>query len=307
MAEDDGDSDRHWQSRTHPRARLRLRRLFSPAFSRGTGHNAGPVSAMLRSPRLLVCLVSLLAVAALRAAPAAPATLRVMSYNIHHAEGIDGKLDVERIARVILDAKADIVGLQEVDRGVERTQKRDLPAELAQLTGMKVWFEKNIPHQGGEYGNAVLSRFPVKRAKNTHLKSFAHGEQRGVQQLVIEVGGRELLFMNTHLDARRDPAEREHSSVELKAIVAAAAQPVILLGDFNAAPDAPSIAALRAFLADTWTALYQEPGYTIPVRKPNKRIDYIWLTPGAFEPVSMQVLSSEASDHLPIVAELRLK
>ncbi len=113
--------------------------------------------------------------------------------------------------------------------------------------------------------------------------------------------------MNTHLDARRDPAEREHSSTELKAIVAAAAMPVILLGDFNAAPDAPSIAALRAFLTDTWTALYREPGYTIPVRKPNKRIDYIWLTPGAFAPVSMQVLSSEASDHLPIVAELRLR
>ncbi len=256
--------------------------------------------------RFLAGLLSLLAAAALSAAPAAPASIRVMSYNIHHAEGIDGKLDVERIARVILDAKPDVVGLQEVDRGVERTQKRDLPAELAKLTGMTVVFEKNIPHQGGEYGNAVLSRLPIKRAKNTHLKSFANGEQRGVQQVVLEVGGREILFMNTHLDARRDPAEREHSSTELKAIVAAAAMPVILLGDFNAAPDAPSIAALRAFLTDTWTALYREPGYTIPVRKPNKRIDYIWLTPGAFAPVSMQVLSSEASDHLPIVAELRL-
>lgn len=237
-----------------------------------------------------------------------PITLRVMSYNIHHGEGLDEKLDLERIARIITDARADVVGLQEVDRGVERTQKRDLPAELAKLTGLTVHFEKNIAHQGGEYGNAVLTRFPIKRAKNTHLKSLANGEQRGVQQLVLDVQGREILFMNTHLDARRDPAEREHSATELRAIVAAAgAMPVILVGDFNAAPTAPSIAAVRAFLTDSWTVLSKEPGFTIPVKKPNKRIDYVWITPASITPVKMEVLHSEASDHLPIIAELRLR
>ncbi len=239
---------------------------------------------------------------------AQPVTLRVMSYNLHHGEGLDGKLDLERIAKVILDAKADVVGLQEVDRGVERTQKRDLPAELAKLTGLTVQFDKNIPHQGGEYGNAVLTRFPIKRAKNTHLKSFANGEQRGVQQLVLDVHGHEVLFMNTHLDARRDPVEREHSATELRAIVAAAgAMPVILVGDFNAAPTAPSIAAVREFLTDSWTAMSHEPGFTIPVKKPSKRIDYVWITRTSINPAKMDVLYSEASDHLPIVAELRLK
>ncbi len=237
-----------------------------------------------------------------------PVTLRVMSYNLHHGEGLDGKLDLERIAKVIADAKAEIVGLQEVDRGVERTQKRDLPTELAKLTGLTVQFDKNIAHQGGDYGNAVLTRFPIMRAKNTHLKSFANGEQRGVQQLVLDVHGREILFMNTHLDARREPAEREHSATELRVIVAAAGtMPVILVGDFNAAPAAPSIAAVREFLTDSWTTLSKEPGFTIPVKKPNKRIDYIWITPASITPVKMTVLHSEASDHLPIVAELRLE
>lgn len=239
---------------------------------------------------------------------ASPVTLRVMSYNIHHGEGLDGKLDLERIAKVILDAKADIVGLQEIDRGVERTQKRDLPAELAILTGLAVQFDKNIAHQGGDYGNAVLTRFPIKRAKNTHLKSLANGEQRGVQQLVLEIHGREVLFMNTHLDARREPAEREHSATELRAIAAAAgAMPIILVGDFNAAPDAKSIAPIRDFLTDTWPAVSKEPGFTIPVKKPTRRIDFIWITPASITPVKMSVLHSEASDHLPIAAELQLK
>ena len=255
---------------------------------------------------LRLAALTLLGLASARAAE--PVTLRVMSYNIHHAEGIDGKLDVARIAKLIRDARADIVGLQEVDRGTERVQKRDLAAELAQLTGMTVRFDKNIPHQGGEYGNATLTKFPIKRAKNTHLKSFANGEQRGVQQLVLEVHGRELLFLNTHLDARREPAEREHSATELQAIVAQAGNlPVILVGDFNAPPDRPSIAKVRDFLTDAWPAVNQAPGFTIPVKQPARRIDYVWITPASVTPVKMAVLSSEASDHLPIVAELRLR
>src|SRR5690348_3713888 len=68
-------------------------------------------------------------------------TFRVLSYNIHHGEGIDGKIDIKRIAGFIKETKADIVGLQEVDRGVERTARQDFPKELAKLTGMKVYFE----------------------------------------------------------------------------------------------------------------------------------------------------------------------
>lgn len=263
---------------------------------------------MLPDMLRLLASIAALVTASLSFGQPAPVTIRVMSYNIHHAEGIDGKLDVERIARVILDAKADLVGLQEVERGVERTQRRDLPAELAKLTGLTAHFDKNIPHQGGEYGNAVLSRYPIRQAKNTHLKSFANGEQRGVQQLVLDIAGREVLFLNTHLDHRRDPAEREHSATELQAIVAAAgSKPVILVGDFNAPPEAKSIATLRGFLTDTWPAVSREPGYTIPVKKPTRRIDYIWITPASITPVKMAVLQTEASDHLPIVAELRLQ
>ena len=252
--------------------------------------------------------LAFLCFAASLVAQSGPVTFRVMSYNIHHGEGIDQKLDLERIAKLIVDARADIVGLQEVDRGCLRTQRRDLPAELAKLTGITVRFDQNIPHEGGEYGNAVLTKFPIKRAKNTHLKSFANGEQRGVQQLVLDVHGRELLFLNTHLDARRDPVEREHSADEIRQMVEAAGPvPIILLGDFNSTPTSKTYEKTRAYLADTWEAVGQGDGFTIPVTKPTRRIDFIWITRTSIEPVSMHVLRSEASDHLPIVAEFRLK
>lgn len=250
----------------------------------------------------LLCLVPLATFAA------APVTLRVMSYNIHHGEGLDGKLDLERIARVIRESRADVVGLQEVDRGVARTQKRDLPAELAKLTGMQVAFAKNIAHQGGDYGTAVLSRFPITRADHFPLKMIGQGEQRGLQQVRLDVRGREVFFLNTHLDHRREPAEREHSAGEIRTLVAAAGDtPLILVGDLNARPESTAIGILRQFLTDAWSVVGRGPGYTIPVKKPTQRIDYIWVTAATIEPVSMEVLHSEASDHLPIVAELRLK
>src|SRR5687768_9961267 len=70
-------------------------------------------------------------------------TFRVMTYNIHHGEGVDGKLDLERIATLIQQERADLVALQEVDRGVTRTAKRDLAKELAELTDMHHVFGKN--------------------------------------------------------------------------------------------------------------------------------------------------------------------
>ncbi|MFM1747272.1 MAG: hypothetical protein RLZZ188_938 [Verrucomicrobiota bacterium] len=234
--------------------------------------------------------------------------LRVMTYNIHHGEGLDQRLDLERIAKLITDARADLVGLQEVDRGVARTQRRDLPAELARLTGMTVTFESNLAHQGGEYGNAVLSRFPVRTSRNTHYRAPRPGEQRGFQEVTVVAHGRELVLINTHLDFRAGDEERLASVAELREAVARAGdRPVIMVGDFNAVPTSAPIREVATLLRDAWEAVGAGPGYTIPVRKPARRIDYVWYSPGALEPVTASVPSSEASDHLPVVVEFRLK
>jgi endonuclease/exonuclease/phosphatase family metal-dependent hydrolase len=234
-------------------------------------------------------------------------TFRVMTYNIHHAEGLDGKLDVERIVAVIKESGADIVALQEVDKGVERTARRDLPAELAALTGYTCVFSNNYHYQGGEYGNAVLTRFPVKRADNHHFKMLQAREPRGLQHLVLEVQDREIAFLNTHLDAGREDLERWSSVGEIETLLKSyAGLPLLFCGDFNATPDSRVIQRMSEQLVDTWPLVGAGPGYTIPVKQPRKRIDFIWMSPAApFVPVKAWVPYSEASDHLPVVVEFQ--
>jgi len=257
---------------------------------------------------LAVAASALAAASALGPRPAAqapPPTFRVMTYNIHHGEGVDGRLDIARIAALIRDERADLVALQEVDRGVERTGRRDLPAELASLTGMTCLFRNNYAFQGGEYGNAILSRFPVKRWTNTLLRMLREGEQRGVLQAVVDAGGRDLAFLATHIDYRPDDAERLVNVEQFREVLAEYGRmPALFGGDFNDVPGSRTYAAMAAMFDDVWVKAGDGVGFTIPSREPNKRIDFLWLSHGApLRPIRAWVPRSEASDHLPVVAE----
>ena len=150
----------------------------------------------------------------------APASLRVMTWNIHHGRGMDGKVDLERIARVIRDANPDVVALQEVDRGTRRTDRRDLAAELATLCGMDHVFGKNIDYQGGDYGNALLTRLPVVHTQNHHYRMLRQGEQRGLLRVRLRLGNREIALWNTHIDFRPDDSERLANVAEIAGILA---------------------------------------------------------------------------------------
>jgi endonuclease/exonuclease/phosphatase family metal-dependent hydrolase len=237
--------------------------------------------------------------------PTKPATLRVMTYNIHHGEGLDGQVDLLRIAQLIQREGADIVALQEVDKGVARTARRDFPAELAALTGMACVFSNNFAFQGGEYGNAVLTRFPVLRVANTPYQMLREGEQRGLMQLVLEIHGRELVFMNTHIDYRPDDAERMLNVGEIETrLKLYAGRPIMLCGDFNTTPESRVCRRLSESFEDSWARAGQGDGFTIPASQPTKRIDYIWITKDkSLEPLKVWVPQSDASDHLPVVAE----
>lgn len=236
-------------------------------------------------------------------------TFRVMSYNIRHGEGTDAVIDLPRIATVIRNAGADIVGLQEVDRATTRSGGVDQAAELARLTGMNFFFGKNIDYQGGAYGNAVLSRFPIRQQKHTLLQKVIpfnpFVEQRGANQVVIDLGGVQLVFINTHLDAGSDDAERLHSIAQLKTIAQTyGSRPILICGDFNATPGSSPYAAMAADFVDAWTVAGQGNGYTIPSTNPNRRIDYFWYQPGTgLQPVRSWVPQSNGSDHLPLVLE----
>lgn len=258
-------------------------------------------------PCLTACILLTLAVAC-RTGPGVrgPQTLRVLTYNIHHGEGVDGRLDVERIASLIREHQPDLVALQEVDRGVARTQRRDLPAEFAKLTGLQVVFGKNIDHQGGEYGNAILSRHPIVAFTNRHYRMLHEGEQRGLLAATVEVHGEPLVFMVTHLDFRPDPAERLSNVAEIKA--AAARHPeqlVIVAGDFNDHPDGAVHRAMKESFTDAWERRGEGSGFTYSSTAPKSRIDYVYVgTAGGWSVTRAEVLASPASDHLPLLVEL---
>lgn len=231
--------------------------------------------------------------------------LRVVTWNIHHGEGTDGKVDLPRIAAVIRDLNPDIVALQEVDRGVRRTDGVDQPAELARLTGMRVIFERNIEYQGGDYGNAVLSRLPVIRWKNHPLPQLRPHEQRGALEVEVRWPGNgsdgSLRFLATHFDYRPDDKERIASAGMLKELVAPWGT-TILAGDLNARPDSSTYAALSG----TWERCVVGELPTYPAGDPTRQIDDVLIRPsGCFTLVEARVIKEAvASDHRPLLVVL---
>jgi len=231
-----------------------------------------------------------------------------MTYNIHHGRGLDGRVDLERIAQVIREQNVDLVALQEVDKGTRRTDEIDIAAELAGLTGMQFAFEKNIDFQGGEYGNAILSRHPILSSTNHHYRMLHADEQRGMLSATVDLDGRTLTFVSTHLDFRPDPAERISNTSEIERFVSSSQDhPIIMAGDFNDTPGGPVHLRMKAHFTDAWEASGTGDGFTYSSHDPNKRIDYIYLRPkSSWHVNSAGVGSSEASDHLALVVEATL-
>lgn len=239
--------------------------------------------------------------------PAQPLTLRVLTYNIHHGEGTDGKLDLERIAAIIRDARPDLVALQEVDQNLPRTGKVDQSAELARLTGMQVAFGGNYQFDGGDYGNAVLSRRPISSRKNHRLPMPTPGEPRGVLEVEVELnGGESLVLLATHLDHRPLDRSRRESAEAINRLVADNRRQLALLaGDMNAVPESEVLKILGSF----WHASDSKPLLTSPAASPRRQIDYVLVRPASrWNVVDIKVLDEPtASDHRPLLATLALK
>jgi len=241
-------------------------------------------------------------------------TIRVMTYNIHHGEGIDSVIDISRISEMILDNEIDIAALQEVDKGVKRTNKIDIPELLAEQTGINYSFHKNINYQEGEYGNCILSRFPIISDTNFHYSMLREGEQRGLLQTIINFDGIQITIMNTHLDYREDDSER---NLNVKQIFEKVENypdvPIIIVGDFNDGPKSRTHLQMKKKFIDVWEYLSDESGFTYPTENPSKRIDYIYLMNLEDQskkvriiPTRIFTLKSIASDHLPVIAEFEI-
>lgn len=249
--------------------------------------------------------------------------LRVVTYNIHAGAGMDNVFDLDRQAAELRSLHADVIGLQEVDVHWDaRSQGRDLAAELAERLGMQVSFAPIYsldPVTAGaprrEFGVAVLSRYRIVSAENHDITRLSTQDPNpvpapapGFGEVVLRVRGLPVHVYATHLDYRGDPSVRTAQVADTRRIMAedqrSERRPVrqILLGDFNAAPDAPELAPL-------WESLHDvEPGApTFPALDPVKRIDYVAVSKDTVRVRDAAVAETLASDHRPVVADLLLR
>lgn len=232
-----------------------------------------------------------------------------MTYNIHHANPPSkeetGEIDIDAIVKVIRKENPDLVALQEVDVNTERSGKGNQAEAIAEKLGMKAFFGRAIAHQGGYYGVAILSRYPLMETSVTPLPEDAApaSEDRVLATAKIRLpGGMVIRFGSTHLDVV-SAENREQQVKAINAIAAKETTPFIVAGDFNALPGSGAITELDKRF--TRTCLNDcEP--TIPVDKPDRAIDFIAFSKGApFRVVSQKVIPERyASDHLPVVATL---
>lgn len=243
----------------------------------------------------------------------APVTLRVMSYNIHHGEGTDGVFDLERIAAVIEAQDPDLVALQEVDRGTNRASGVDQAAVLSRLTGMHHAYGAAMAYDGGEYGEAILSRRPIAGEATLVMPKIEGSEPRALLSVRVRIApsDEEIVFSGTHL-AHDSAVDRLDQAARIRDILTRerlAGHTVILAGDLNAAPgSAPMHELLQG--GGFIDVFADKPGPTYPSGDPQTRIDWILVHPAAHR--SIEVLRTEviddalASDHCALLAIVRI-
>lgn len=231
--------------------------------------------------------------------------VRVMTYNLHSAFNTDGRLDPEAIAKTIEQAKPDIVGLEEVGRGWYIDSSVDLLMWLSRRLNMPYIFG---PTADPVWGNAILSRYPIKQWANVPLPPRDLLLKRGFTWARIDIGGGDdLLVIETHWHhIEGDTLIRQQQAPEI--VQFWNQQPrAIFMGDLNATPAAQEIGMLRdAGLIDAFAEIGTGNGFSWPSDAPNQRIDYIWLSPD-LKARDLQMPPSTASDHLGVAVTIEKK
>ncbi|MFC1607900.1 endonuclease/exonuclease/phosphatase family protein [Candidatus Latescibacterota bacterium] len=221
-------------------------------------------------------------------------TIRIMTFNLHHCEGIDKVYDVARIAGLIREQKTDIILCQEVDRGYsDRSKNDDQPSMLAEMLGYHSYYGPNI---GDTYGNLILSRFPLESARNVPLPNPDDKEPRGVIVSMVSINGRRLHLLDTHLSA----FSKENRDIQvrfLQEMIKKLGNPVIFGADFNCRPSGQLAPLLGA---EYLTSSREKIGI-------DEAIDDILISPGLTKHLSNGVvIPTTYSDHPAYWIDIRL-
>ena len=248
--------------------------------------------------------------------------VKVLTYNVLGGRNTDGKRNLGRLADVINTFLPDVVALQEVDRKTRRLNGIDLPAELAERTGMNFVFGRAMDYDGGEYGEAVLTRLPIVDVTNHKLPHLEDSEPRVALAVTLRIpdSDQTFVFIGTHLDHQRSPEDRIAQATSINEISDRYdGKPLILAGDLNATPDSEPMRILYSKWSDAWPP--KQDGYTYPSETPRRRIDYILYRPADRWSVTSQYRGIDihdddeewtellllASDHLPLTAEFTIQ
>ncbi|AZO93199.1 endonuclease [Halocella sp. SP3-1] len=217
-------------------------------------------------------------------------SIKIMTYNIQHGRGINGKLALDRIAGVIKDSGADIVGLNEVDQRQKRSNFVDQVAYLAERLDMNYVFGPTLKGISGNYGNAILSRFPIESAEN-YLLTSKNSEARALLTTEVNLSAnKSITVFVTHLSIEQQ--DRKQQMEEIEDYISQEKDSYILMGDFNKILDlsfglTPLISGLKSFPADL----------------PSEEIDLFF----ASQDITLKeakIINTKASDHLPVVIDI---
>ncbi|WP_164111060.1 MULTISPECIES: endonuclease/exonuclease/phosphatase family protein [Sphingobacterium] len=233
-------------------------------------------------------------------------TVRVLTYNIHHANppSKPGVIDIEAIADVINKVDADVIGIQEVDVNVSRSAHMDQAKRLAELTNTNYYFSKGIDLEKGEYGILILSKHKILGQRRYDLPMPVKSENRSLAVIDVALSnGKTISLANTHLDLKE-----ENKIAQAKFVNELAAEykhPLILVGDLNAAPASEPIQLFE----QKFVRNKKDNAPTFPNINTKEEIDYILVSkPTKFEWKKYKVIdASYPSDHLPLLAEIVLK
>ena len=255
---------------------------------------------------LIILLIGVCAGGCADAKLGSPTRVAILTYNIYHGEDANGSSNLDAVAGIINLLEPDLVALQEVDNKTARAKRLDLTAELSRRTGMHGVFGKAMDYDGGGYGEAVLSRYPILETKNNLLPNSAQAEPRAALEVHIELpGGVKMAFVGTHLDHQRNQSNRMMQAGRIVELYENYDLPIVLAGDLNATPGSDPINLLGRQLS---YAARDDPRPTFPSVKPARKIDYIMYKPkGRWKVVEVRVIDEKvASDHCPVFAVLEL-
>lgn len=237
--------------------------------------------------------------------------LRVATYNVHGCVGMDRQRSEKRIAEVIASMSADVVGLQEIDRGRARSGGVDQAATIAQELGWHHHFQLAMQQADGQYGDAIISRYPLALKRAVELPGTAPWycrETRGAACVTAATNLGPVDVVNTHFGLGRRERWAQAQFLSSDEWTAAADIPIVLLGDFNSLGWSRSFRLLGRKLRNVRSLVRGTKRIgTFPTSWPLIALDHVFVN-AALHPTSVSAhrtpLARLASDHYPLVVDL---